>query len=60
MNKIKQFRIKHKLSQRKLAGLLQVNYRTIQHWEAGTRTPHNMTLELLKRLDVELDNKGDE
>ena len=51
---IKQFRKRHKLSQRQLAVLLKVNYRTIQHWEAGTRTPHNMTIELLKRLDKEL------
>ena len=51
---IKKLRKRHKLSQRQLAELLKVNPRTIQHWEAGTRTPHAMALELLKRLDKEL------
>lgn len=35
MNKIKQFRKKHKLTQRKLGELLGKNWRTIQRWESG-------------------------
>jgi len=54
MNKIKQFRKKHHLTQRGLANLLKVNYRTVQMWEAGKRTPHAMTMMLLERLDKEL------
>lgn len=52
-NKIKQFRLKHNLSQRKLAELLKVNPRTVQKWEAGDRKPHVMTLELLNRIDLD-------
>lgn len=50
MNQIKQFRKKHKLSQRQLAELLQVNIRSVQRWESGERTPHPMTLQLLEKL----------
>lgn len=54
MNKIKQFRHKHKLSQRKLAELLEVGIRTVQRWEYGERKPHQMTLQLIEKLDDEL------
>lgn len=53
MNQIKQFRKRHNLSQRQLAELLGAGIRTVQRWESGERTPHTMTLELLKRLDTE-------
>lgn len=55
-NKIKQFRVKHNLSQRKLAELLKVNPRTVQKWEAGDRTPHAMTIALLDKLDHSIQN----
>ena len=52
-NKIKQFRKRHKLSQRKLAELLKVNVRSVQRWESGERKPHAMTLQLLEKLNQE-------
>jgi len=57
-NRIKQFRTKHQLSQRQLADLLKVNYRTVSRWENGDREPHPSVFELLKRLDVELQPEG--
>jgi transcriptional regulator with XRE-family HTH domain len=54
--KIKQFRKLHNLSQRQLADLLGVNYRTVSRWETGTRTPHESIFKLLERLNKELTN----
>jgi len=54
MNQIKQFRKKHKLSQRELADLVGVNYRTVQFWEAGKRNPRLTIFKLLERLEIEL------
>jgi DNA-binding transcriptional regulator YiaG len=53
MNKIKQYRKRHKLSQRKLAELLHVNVRSVQRWESGERTPHKMVLMLITKLQKE-------
>ena len=50
MNKIKQYRIDHKLTQKQLAEKLVVTIRTIQHWEAGKRTPHPSIYLLLDSL----------
>ncbi len=50
MNKIKQYRIDHKLTQKQLAEKLGVTIRTIQHWEAGTRIPKKHVLMLLDKL----------
>lgn len=54
MNKIKEFRGKHGISQRKLALLLKVNHRTLQRWESGELNPRPIVFELLARLDTEL------
>lgn len=51
MNLIKQFRKKHKLSQRALAELLGVNIRSVQRWETGERNPSKQTLKMLELLD---------
>lgn len=53
MNLIKQYRLKHKLSQRELAEELGVNVRSVQRWESGERTPHPMTLKLLEKFEQE-------
>lgn len=53
MNKIKQYRIDHKLTQKQLAEKLAVTIRTIQHWEAGKRTPHPSIYLLLASLSQE-------
>lgn len=54
MNSIKKIRHKYKLTQRKLAELLEVEIRTVQRWEYGEREPHLMTLKLIQKLDDEL------
>jgi DNA-binding transcriptional regulator YiaG len=53
-NKIKQYRHKHKLSQRELAEKLHKNIRTIQRWESGEREPHESIYMLLGISDEEL------
>jgi DNA-binding XRE family transcriptional regulator len=53
-NKIKQYRIDHKLTQKQLAEYLGVTLRTIQHWEAGTRKPKKSIYMLLGISDEEL------
>lgn len=57
INPIKHFRHKHSLSQRKQAEMLGVGIRTVQRWESGERAPHSMTLQLLERIDKELDER---
>lgn len=58
MNQIKQFRKRHKLSQRQLADLLKVNVRSVQRWESGERTPHPMTIQLMEKIAQDLKQKN--
>ena len=58
MNKIKQYRIDHKLTQKELAEYIGVTLRTIQHWEAGTRKPKKHVYMLL--VAGLLPQKGDD
>lgn len=48
----KKLRIEAGLTQKQVAEKLEVGYRTVQHWEAGTRTPLNITAKsVLKALN---------
>ncbi len=50
MKNIKQFRIKNKLTQYKLADLVGVHWRTVQNWEAGLSKPSKLASNQLKRV----------
>lgn len=51
---LKQFRMRHGLTQKKLADLLAVSARVVQGWEFGDRSPPPYLKRALTQLDSDL------
>ncbi|MFI3164588.1 MAG: helix-turn-helix transcriptional regulator [Bacillota bacterium] len=47
---IKTLRIESKLSQKELASLLDVSYKTVSHWESGYTEPSIDAIKKLKKI----------
>ena len=55
-NRLKELRKEEELTQKQLAKYLNVSYRTVSSWEAGTRQPdYEILISLCKYFDVSAD-----
>ena len=55
---VKQWREQHRLTQRELANLLDLDPQTISRWERGVKQPRGRVLELaLRALDQDLNSR---
>jgi DNA-binding transcriptional regulator YiaG len=51
-NKVRQFRLRNKLTQQQLANILSVHITTVQRWEAGKINKDHIVFRVLEKTNI--------